>query len=133
MADQPTTPPSTSGSGFERTADFVSSYANSLILEATAWDLKITFGQLDQISDQTVIKQHLAVCIPWPQAKVALYWLQALVIAHELETGKPIGLRPDVIPPIPPSLTPEQQSNPIMQKYHEALLKLREDFIASLT
>ena len=116
----------------ERTADFVSSYANSVTFEQTAWDLKITFGQVDQVDGQTVVKQHLAVSIPWAQAKLGVYWLQGVVAAHEIETGKPIGIRPDVIPPPILPLTPEQENNPVMRKYAEVLKTLREEFIASL-
>ena len=131
MADEPIAPPPTQAK-FERTADFVSSYANSVIFEATAWDLKITVVQVDQISGQTVIKQHLAVSIPWAQAKLGAYWLQAQIAAHEIEIGKAIGIRPDVLPPPIPPVPPDQENNSVLQKYHEALRKLREEFIASL-
>jgi hypothetical protein len=133
MADESTPPPLPAPPVVvERTANFVSTYANSAIIEGTAWDLKVTFGQIDQVAGQPLIKQHLAVSIPWAQAKLAVYWLQVQIIAHELDLGKKIAIRPDTVPSVPLPLTPEQQSNPIMHKYIEAVTKLREEFIASL-
>ena len=96
----------------ERTQNFVSTYANNAIFEASAWDLKIIFGQLDQASGIAEIKQHLAVTIPWAQAKLLLYWLRVQVEVVELESGK-IQIRKDLIPPEPPALTPEQENDPM--------------------
>ena len=132
-ADNPVSPPPAAKFVTERTENFASSYANSAIFESSAYDLRILFGQFDQKPDGGgVLKQHLAVSIPWDLAKLLIYWLQAQVIAHELETGRPIGLRENVRPPVPATLTAEEQVDPIKQKYHAALKKLREEFIASL-
>ncbi len=133
-ADQPISPPPPAPTfATERTENFASSYANSAYFESSAFDLRIIFGQLDQNPDGGgILKQHLAVSIPWDLAKLSIYWLQSQVIAHELETGRVIGLRESVRPPVPSPLTAEQERDPIMQKYYAALKKLREEFIASL-
>ena len=115
----------------EHTDNCVSSYANSVMFEPSAWDLKLIFGQLDQASGTTIVKQHLAVTIPWAQAKLALYWLRVQVDAMEIQSGK-IPIRKDVIPPELPPLTAEQESDPAAKKFHEAYVKIREQFIASL-
>ncbi|MGD0672057.1 MAG: hypothetical protein ABSB13_08265 [Candidatus Binatus sp.] len=116
---------------FERTENFASSYANGVSFEPSAWDLKVIFGQLDQASGATIVKQHLAVTIPWAQAKLALFWLRIQVEAMEEQTGK-IPLRKDVLPPEPPPLTAEQKSDPAAKRFYEAYVKAREQFIASL-
>jgi Protein of unknown function (DUF3467) len=116
---------------FERTPNFVSSYANSAIFEASAWDLKIIFGQLDQSPGSVEVKQHLAVTIPWAQAKLALYWLRVQVEAMELQSGK-IPIRRDLVPPEPPQLTAEQENDPQAKQLRDLVVKIREDFIANL-
>jgi hypothetical protein len=119
----------------ERAENFNWLYANSTLIEGNAWDLKITFGQIDKIPDGspgTLIKQQVAVTIPYAQAKLAVYWLQAQILSHELEAGT-IAVRKDQYPPPPPPLTDEQRAIPSMQKFHELLVKLREEFVASLT
>jgi hypothetical protein len=126
--NNPVSPPAVT---FEHTANFVSSYANSTIFESTAWDLKITFGQVEQVSGQAVVKQHLAVSIPWAQAKLALYWLRVHVEAMEIQSGK-VPIRKDVIPPEPPPLSPEDANDPESKRIYEFVQKLREEFIASL-
>jgi len=129
MAENTTEQPTTSR--FEHTESFISSYANSVTFEPTAWDLKLIFGQLDQVSNTTVVKQHLAVTIPWAQVKLALFWLRLQVDAMEEQAGK-IPLRKDVIPPELPPLTNEQRNDPATKKLYECYRKAREEFIASL-
>jgi hypothetical protein len=116
---------------FEHTEQFISSYANSVTFEPTAWDLKLIFGQLEQGSNTTVVKQHLAVTIPWAQVKLALFWLRVQVEAMEEQAGK-IPLRKDVLPPELPPLTDEQKNDPATRKLHECYRKAREEFIANL-
>jgi len=115
----------------ERGENFISSYANSIGYEASAWDLKVIFGQIDQSSGATVVKQHLAVTIPWAQAKLTLFWLGMQVALMEEQTGK-IPVRRDIIPPEPPPLTTEQENDPAAKRFHEAYLTARARFLASL-
>src|ERR1700688_2976430 len=103
---------------FDRLPNFMSTYANNAVFEPSAWDLKIVFGQLDQSSGTPEIKQHLAVTLPWAQAKLALFWLRVQVEAMELQSGK-IQIRKDLLPSEPPSLTPEQEHDPDTRKFHE--------------
>ncbi len=116
---------------YERTENFTSVYANNALFQPSAWDLKIIFGQLDQASGKDIVKQQVAVTIPWAQAKLALYYLRLQVEAMEIQSGK-IPIRGDLIPPEPPPLTPEQEGIPGSKKILEIIQKLREEFIASL-
>jgi len=100
-----------------------------VIFEPNAWDLKIIFGQLDQTSGTTMVKQHLAVTIPWAQAKLALFWLRMQVEGMEELAGK-IALRKDVLPPELPALTAEQENDPAWRKIREAYGKAREELFA---
>ena len=115
----------------ERADNFVSIYSNNVVFEPTAWDLKITFGQLDLVSGKGIARQQVAITIPWAQAKLALYYLRLQVEAMEIQSGK-IPIRRDLIPPEPPPLTPEQEAIPGSRELREIVLKAREEFIASL-
>jgi hypothetical protein len=127
--DTPTQPPSLLP--YERAANFTSTYANNAFFEPSAWDLKIIFGQLDQSEGKAAVKQHLAVTVPWAQAKLALYYLRLQVAAMEMQSGK-IAIRADLIPPEPPPLTPEQEKMPGAKELRDIVLKIREEFLASL-
>ncbi|MGH7987305.1 MAG: hypothetical protein ACREQX_13585 [Candidatus Binataceae bacterium] len=117
---------------FKRADDFSSSYANSVTFEPSAWDLSVIFGQLEQAPGKTaVVNQRLAVTIPWPQAKLALFWLRLQVEAAELQAGK-IPIRMDIIPPEMPPLAPEQANDANVMKFRELYRKAREEFVASL-
>lgn len=95
--------------GYERTDDFRSVYANNAYFESSAWDLKIVFGQLDQpVGQPAKIRQHIAITIPWTQAKLAVYYLRLHVEAIEIQNGK-ISIREDLLPPEPTLPTPEEQ------------------------
>jgi hypothetical protein len=116
---------------YERTENFISVYTNNVFFQPSAWDLQIIFGQLDQTSGKDIVKQQVAVTIPWAQAKLALYYLRLQVEAMEIQSGK-IPIRKDLIPPEPPPLTSEQESIPDSKKILELIQKIREEFIASL-
>jgi hypothetical protein len=130
MTDDKPTPPQNLLQ-YERTDDFISTYANNAFFEGSAWDLKIIFGQLDQSGAQAVIKQNLAVTIPWAQAKLALYYLRLQIEAIEIQSGK-ITIRNDLLPPEPPPLTPEEEAIPRSKEIRDLVLKLREEFLATL-
>ncbi len=114
----------------ESTGAPISLYANNLLYEASAWDLKIIFGQVDQSSGSTVVKPNVAVTIPWAQAKLTLYWLRLQVEVMETQTGK-IPIRADLIPPenIP---TEEQLNDPDMKKFFDMYKRVRDEFLKTL-
>ncbi len=128
MPDENITPP-TPALKYDRADNFIATYANNAFFEASAWDLKIIFGQLDQSSGSIVVKQNVSVTIPWAQAKLALFWLRMQVEAMEVSTGK-ILLRKDLLPPELPPLTAEQENDPAAKQFHESYMKAREEFIA---
>ena len=116
----------------QRTDNFTTVYANNAYFESSAWDLKIVFGQLDQSQNPAVVKQNLAVTIPWQQAKLAIYWLQIQVAAEEAQLGAKIPIRKDLLPAELPTPTPEQQSDPNFTKWFEKARKIREEFLANV-
>jgi hypothetical protein len=78
--------------------DFRSTYANNVHFETSVWDLKITFGQLDQKLAPNAVVQHTAVTLPWPQVKLFAYLLQVNIMVHEQLNGRirvPAGIIPD--------------------------------------
>lgn len=125
MADESTPSPKAQ---YERTPNFISTYANSVYLESSTWDLKLIFGQLDQ-SEGITVKQHVAVTIPWTQAKLLLFFLRVHVKAEEMQDGK-IHIRSDVRPTETPPPTEEQMNDPSFMEFYEFVKKLREEFIA---
>ena len=116
----------------QRADNFVSLYANNVIVSATAWDMTLTFGQFDETDDGSINRQTLAATIPFGLAKLMLYWIEASLIANEIETGQKIGLRTSVLPPPPPPLSPEEEKDPGMVMFSEAISKLRERLLAKL-
>jgi hypothetical protein len=74
----------------KRADDFSSHYANNVFLEASAWDLKCIFGQLDQNLDpnKEIVLQHSSITLPWAQVKMLAYLLQVHLAMHENRTGK---------------------------------------------
>jgi hypothetical protein len=117
MADESTTAP-------------ISVYANNLHYESSAWDLKITFGQVDQSSGSIVVKPNVAVTIPWAQAKLTLYWLRIQVEIMEMQTGK-IPIRADLLPP-DNTPTEEQENDPEMKKFFEMYKRVRDEFMKTI-
>jgi hypothetical protein len=116
---------------YRRTDDFVKSYANNAYYESSAWDLTIVFGQLDQVvGSPAIIRQNIAITIPWAQAKLLSYFVRLHVEANEVQNGK-VSIRPDLLPPVPPALTGEEAKDPNAQKLFELATKLREELIAN--
>ncbi len=110
----------------KRSDDFVSAYANNVAFEQSAWDLKLTFGQLDQAAG--VIDQHTAISIPWNMAKLVLYHIECQITAHEIIYGK-IRIAPDLIPPEPPAVPPKLKDNEQINRVHQELSRIRDEFI----
>jgi len=117
---------------FTRADDFSISYSNSILFESTAWDLRLTFGHIDQATGTVTVKQDRAVTIPWPQAKLAIFWLRVHVAAAEAEVGTKIPIRKDLIPQELPPPMPEQANDPSTVRFRELYEKIRSEFIDSL-
>jgi hypothetical protein len=82
-ADAPQTSPQ-----FIRSPDFSSVYANFTRFEPTVWDLKFTFGEVVEQSDQGgVVENHTAVSMAWPAAKVMALYLVLNLAIHEHKHG----------------------------------------------
>src|ERR1035438_3703331 len=91
-------------SEFTRTDEFATLYANNVVLETSAWDLKLIFGQLDQSGHKARVEQHTAITIPWMQARVLSYMLQVYLAARVMDFG-PIPVPSSVMPPSPQKAT----------------------------
>jgi hypothetical protein len=112
--------------------DFISTYANHVLFQASVWDLKLVFGQLDQPQEHhPVIEQHTAITMPWMQVKLMAYYLLLNLLMYESENGD-IKIPPRLLPPEPPPLDPEQEKDPHVKEAHESAKKMRAEFIASL-
>jgi hypothetical protein len=115
----------------ERAADFTTRYANNVYFESTAWDIKLTFGHVEQATDPVVIKHDFAVTIPWPQAKLTLFWLRLHVETAEAEIGAKIPIRKDLLPAELPK-SESGQDDPTMKKFREIYERLRTEFLATV-
>ena len=117
--------------GFELADEVYEAYANHVYYEASSWDLKLVFGQMDQHEGPAKIIQHSAITVPWPLVKIMIYWLKGHVEAHELANGK-IHVPPPVIP-TPAVLTEEiKKLDPNAEAVYAMFNRLRDEFIASL-
>jgi hypothetical protein len=116
-------------SSFQRVDDFYTDYANNVFLEASYWDLKFIFGQLDQSVSPPVTEQRAAISVPWAQVKILSYFLRAHVMAYEAANGK-INVAESVMPPQLEPPTEEQKSaNPGAEEFSAKLNKLRDDLL----
>lgn len=115
----------------ERAADFTTRYANNIFFESTAWDLKLTFGHVEQASE---IQHDFAVTIPWPQAKLALFWLRLHVEMAEAEVGAKIPIRADLLPQELPAKLPEPlEADPASaERFRKIYERLRAEFLKSI-
>jgi hypothetical protein len=115
----------------EKAADFTTKYANNIYFESTAWDVKLTFGHVEHTADPFVIKHDFAVTIPWPQAKLTLFWLRLHVELAEAEIGMKIPIRKDLLPAELPQ--PESgQEDPAMKTFREIYERVRTEFLATV-
>jgi hypothetical protein len=119
---------------FERAPNFSTHYANNIYFESTAWDMKLTFGHIDQATGTIVIKHDFAVTIPWPQAKLALFWLRLHVELGEAEVGVKIPIRRDLLPAELPEKFPEpaDEGDQKMKLFRETYNRLRAEFLSTL-
>lgn len=68
--------------------DFTDLYANNILFEANAFDLRVIFGQFKAGAEgEPEIEQHTAVAIPWSVAKIACMYLAINIIAFEGDHG----------------------------------------------
>ncbi len=126
--DKPAIPTAT----FEFADEVYEAYANSIIYEASSWDLKLVFGQLDQSEGEVKVVQHSAITVPWTQVKLMVYWLRGQIEAHELANGK-IHIPPPIIPqPLPPLTEEIKKSDPNAEAVYAIFNRLRDEFISSL-
>jgi hypothetical protein len=99
--DKASSAPAVVSSPDYRTADdFINRYANHTFFEPSLFDMRIVFGQTDQRAGQNVVDQHTAITLPWPQVKIAIYFLSTQLAAYEALHGR-VVLEPGIIPSIP--------------------------------
>lgn len=104
-------------------------YANNTMFEPTIWDLKLIFGEFSQLTKS--IEWHTSITVPWAQAKLMIYYLQANVAAYEINAGK-IKVPEPVLPPEWPPPSPEQEKDPKALETFERLKNLRDQFLNGL-
>ena len=116
----------------ERVENFVERYANNARFESTVFDLKVVFGEVDISTGQEVIKQHTGVTLPWQVIKLAIYYLQVNLMAHEAQNGKVLIPRSQLPPPFPPPTAEEQGKVLRAKELFEAINRYREEFLKTL-
>jgi hypothetical protein len=127
--DVPAAAPPVSTPAFQRTANCVNSYANNVRYEQTVHDVTIVFGQSDMSTGAEVVKQNIAVTVPWTVAKLALYYLSLNLHFYELYNGK-IPLPANQVPPPFPEPSDEVlKTDANAMKAFELANRLREQFI----
>lgn len=114
-----------------RTEDFVTQYSNHVLLEQSAFDLKLTFGIIDQRKTPADIEQHTAIILSWPEAKLLLYWIQINVALFEKENGK-IKIPTNALPPEVSDPPPDPFNTPEGRAAFDVMRKMRADFLANL-
>jgi len=113
---------------FERVEDFVSAYADNARFEATVFNLKMIFGEIDLSSGTEVVKQHTSITLPWALVKLVVFYLQINILLHEAQIGK-ITVPPNQAPPAMPEMS---EVADVPQALIDSVKRLREQFIASM-
>jgi hypothetical protein len=116
---------------YESAEEFYEAYANNVYFEASAWDLKLIFGQLDQSGGKVKIVQHSAITLPWTQVKLLSYWFRGQVEAHEHINGK-IDMPPVILPPEVPLTEEIKKSDPNAETVWTIFNRLRNELLSSL-
>jgi len=132
MPDQTDIPVSKAAVELRRNEDFVTLYANNIQFEATEWDIRLVFGELDIHDGKVAVEQHTGMNIPWLQAKLLLLYLGIQVAVNEKINGPiriPKTLVPQEFPPISEELLKE---NPLAPALREIGEKMRQEFVAKL-
>jgi hypothetical protein len=111
---------------------FSTSYANSVVVESNAFDLKLIFGLYDHRNPaKPIIEQFSSMNISWPEVKLLIFWMQLHLVSYENDNGKvkiPANAIPPELPPIP-----EQFDNPKGREVFEVMRKMRAEFLAKLS
>jgi hypothetical protein len=121
--EAPTTPKS--NIQFTKAEDFLTDYANHSLLESSNWDLKITFGHLEQSLGPNQVVQSTAITLPWAQAKVLHYFLTLHLIGHEAEYGR-LVIPSGIIGEFPLKEAPPGMNKELFQK----AIKFADQFMA---
>lgn len=133
MRDDPKAPtveqPAQQGLTFERHENFESWYANNVQFQASEWDLKFIFGELDQSGGKPTVIQHTSIVQSWLQAKIMHYFFTLQLGAFEMLHGK-IPVPPSVMPPEPTPPDGDLKDDPAAQQIYEYIKKVREVFLA---
>lgn len=106
--------------------DIGAMYANNVRLEASAWDLRMIFGQLVQ-GGQSEIDYHTDVAIPWAQAKLLHLYLGINIMLYEHQNGH-IAIPKTVMPSLLPT-PPEagDMANPdAVETFQQVQQKIKE-------
>lgn len=106
---------------------FFEGYANNVLLESNAWDLRLIFGKIDLAKGANTVVQHSAMTLPWSQIKVGIYFLQYHLAVHEIINGKVNVPKGVISPPVPPT-EDEEKEDPRTRKAFEALKELFRQF-----
>jgi hypothetical protein len=117
-----------------RAEDFIQLYANNVVVESNAFDLKLVFGVSDLRNvTKPVVEQSAAVNLSWPEVKLLIFWMQVHLAGYEKENGKvkiPVAALP---PEVSSSLLPPQFDNPAGREGLDLIRKLRAEFLAGLS
>lgn len=103
---------------------FFESYANHVLFEPTAWDIKLTFGKIEGVN--TVV-QDVSVRLPWSQIKVGIYFLQVQLAFHEIANGKVHVPKGVINPPLPPTEDQEKDA-PLTRKIYDHVQEIFRQF-----
>jgi hypothetical protein len=113
--------------GLKRLDHLHAVYANYVNFEISDLDLKILFGQLNQLGAQANVNWHTAVTMAWPQAKIMSYFLRVNLAIYEA-THEIIKL-PAAMLPATPTLPEDIETNPASKKVYEAVQTLRKELM----
>ena len=111
-----------------RGEDYESLYANSVYFQPSEWDLKLTFGEVDNdpTDNSTFVEQHTAISVPWLQAKLMSYFLTLQLGVYEMTHGE-IIVPASLMPPEYSSDTTSDEATKEIQAFIE---KTRKEFFA---
>jgi hypothetical protein len=113
-----------------RGEDFESLYSNHVHFQPSEWDLKLTFGELDNDpkDGRAFVDQHTAIAVPWLQAKIMHYFMTLQLGVYEMSHGK-IPVPSAVMPPAPDP--PPSDADDATRRVIEYIAKAREEFVES--
>lgn len=121
--------PRSEQSYYRRGEDFESLYANSVYFQPSEWDLKLTFGELDNKDGVAFVEQHTSIAVPWLQARLMHYFLTLQLEVFEMYHGK-IKLPASLLPPEPVYPTGGIENDPQAVAVYERVKELRAQLIS---